>query len=88
MSKNQVTRLAASQLVMMQAMTSLMFSRDFNSPGMHPHSAPASMPPRKAMSQTSPDGTEDVGMLRARNSVAQVPARYCPGAPILNRPVL
>ena len=49
--KRQVTRLAAIQLVMMQASTSLMLSSDLSMPGMAPHSAPASMPPKKARNQ-------------------------------------
>ena len=87
-SKIQVTRLAAIQFVMMQASTSLMFSRAFTSPGMAPHSAPARMPARKASSHTTGEGTAEVGMLRATMRVAAVPMRYCPGAPMLNRPVL
>ena len=82
-SKIQVTRLAAIQLVMMQASTSLMFSRAFTSPGMAPHTAPARIPARKDSGHT-----EVVGMLSATTSVAMVPMRYCPGAPMLNRPVL
>ena len=88
MSKIHVTRLAAIQLVMMQASTSLMLSKDLSMPGMAPHSAPASMPPKKARNQMISGGTTEEGMLSAMNSVAAVPARYCPGAPMLNSPVL
>ena len=73
---------------MIQASTSLMFSRAFNSPGIAPHSAPARMPDRNASSQTNGAGTDAVGMLSETISVAAVPIRYCPGAPMLNRPVL
>ena len=75
-SKAQVTRLAASQLVMMQARTSLMPSSAFSAPGMAPHSAPAAQPPKKASSQTSQTGTEVVGMDRAIIRDAIVPIRY------------
>ena len=87
-SKSQVTRLAAIQLVMMQAMTSLILRVAFSRPGIAPHRAPASTPPRKAMNQMSQAGTLLLGMESARNREAVVPARYWPGAPILNRPVL
>ena len=53
-----------------------------------PHSAPAAMPPKNASVHISQPGTLCVGMPSAMNSVAAVPARYCPGAPMLNRPVL
>ena len=49
---------------------------------------PARMPPRKASSQISQPGSAPEGMLSAIKSVASVPMRYCPGAPMLNRPVL
>ena len=75
-SNIHVTRLAAIQLVMMQANTSLMFSSAFSRPGMAPHSAPASMPPRKASSQITPAGTEEEGMPSAIYSVTRVPIRY------------
>ena len=55
-SKTHVARLAAIQLVMMQAITSLMFSRDLSRPGIAPQSAPASSPPRKASVQTNQVG--------------------------------
>ena len=65
---------------------------------MAPHSAPASMPPRNARIHTTQVGIPVgaipgrvislEGRLRAINSVAVVPARYCPGAPMLNNPVL
>ena len=73
---------------MMQASTSLMLRKAFTSPGIQPHRAPASMPPRKAMSHTRGAGTVSVGMVSARIRVAAVPIRYWPGAPMLNRPVL
>ena len=44
-------------------------------PGMAPHSAPASMPPKKARNQMISGGTTEEGMLSAMNSVAAVPAR-------------
>ena len=55
---------------------------------MAPQTAPAAMPPRKAMTQTSPAGTTSVGMPRASIRLAMVPMRYWPGAPMLKRPVL
>ena len=87
-SKAQVTTLAAIQLVMMQASTSLMFSRAFIVPGIAPQSAPASTPARKARIHTRKTPIFSVGRLRATMSEAIVPIRYCPGAPMLNRPVL
>ena len=75
-SNSHVTTFAAIQLVMMQAMTSLMFRHAFKIPGIIPHSAPAAMPPRNANTQMIQRGTDDVGMLSAMNSVAAVPARY------------
>ncbi len=73
---------------MIQASTSLIFSRALTSPGMAPQAAPARMPDRNASSQTTGAGTTVEGMLSATTSVAAVPIRYCPGAPMLNRPVL
>ena len=61
-SKAQVTRFAASQLVMMQARTSLIFRKAFSRPGIAPQAAPARQPPRKARIQMSPAGTEAEGM--------------------------
>ena len=87
-SNAHVTRFAAIQLVMMQASTSLMFRKALTSPGIAPQSMPARMPPRKASSQISQPGSAPEGMLSAIKSVASVPMRYCPGAPMLNRPVL
>ena len=97
-SKTQVTTLAAIQLVMMQASTSLMLRKALSRPGITPQSAPAAMPPSSARNHTTIGGMElgftpgmaicVEGMPSAMNSVAAVPARYCPGAPMLNRPVL
>ena len=87
-SKSHVTTFAAIQLVIMQAMTSLMFSSALSMPGIAPQSAPAAMPPRNASSQMITGETCSDGMLSAMKSVAHVPARYCPGAPMLKRPVL
>ena len=55
---------------------------------MQPHMAPATIPPRKASIQTIQAGIVSVGIVSAIYSVAVVPIRYCPGAPMLNRPVL
>ena len=87
-SKAQVTILAASQLVMMQARTSLIFRKAFSAPGTAPHRAPARMPPTKARTQMSPVGMALLGMPRAIIRDAMVPIRYCPGAPMLKSPVL
>ena len=80
--------MAAIQLVMMQANTSLIFSSAFSNPGIAPHRAPASIPPRKASSQMMPTGTDSEGMPSATDSETSVPIRYWPGAPMLNSPVL
>lgn len=53
MSNIQVTRLAANQLVMIQASTSLILRNAFKSPGIAPQTAPAKQPPTKAMIQIS-----------------------------------
>lgn len=87
-SKAQVTRLAAIQLVIMLARTSLMFRYALARPGMAPQTAPAAMPPRKAMTQISAGGTTSLGMPSASIRLAIVPIRYWPGAPMLKRPVL
>ena len=97
-SKTQVTTLAAIQLVMMQASTSLMLRKALSRPGITPQSAPAAMPPSSARIQITIGGMAlgftpgmaicEEGMPSAMNSVAAVPARYCPAAPMLNRPVL
>ena len=88
MSNIQVTRLAAIQLVMMHASTSLMFSRAFTRPGIAPHRAPDRHPARKASTQITPTGTALEGMDRATIRVTMVEIRYWPGAPMLKRPVL
>ena len=101
-SNIHVTRLAAIQLVMMHASTSLMLSIALSNPGIAPQSAPASMPPANASTHTShvgnrpicetmPDAASSplpVPRESAIKSVAAAPARYCPGAPMLKRPVL
>ena len=68
--------MAAIQLVMMQASTSLIFSSAFSNPGIAPHRAPASIPPRKASSQMMPTGTDSEGMDRATIRVTMVEIRY------------
>ena len=88
MSNSHVTTLAAIQLVIMHAITSFILKKALSRPGIMPHSAPAAMPPKNASVHISQPGTLCVGMPSAMNSVAAVPARYCPGAPMLNRPVL
>ena len=80
--------MAAIQLVMMQASTSLIFSSALTKPGIAPQAAPARIPLRNASSHTNGAGTTAVGMLNATISVAAVLIKYCPGAPILKRPVL
>ena len=75
-SKAQVTMLAASQLVIMQARTSLMLRKAFRIPGMAPHRAPARMPPTNARTQMSPAGMVLLGMPRAIIKEAMVPIRY------------
>ena len=45
-------------------------------------------PGSKASSQMTGLGSAETGMPNATASVTMVPIRYCPGAPILNRPVL
>ena len=76
MSNIHVTRLAATQLVMMQASTSLMLRHALARPGRAPHRAPARQPPKKARIQMIQVGTEEEGMLRAIISVAMVEIRY------------
>ena len=80
--------MAANQLVMMQAKTSLIFKKAFSSPGIAPQMAPAAQPPRNATSQINAGGTDSEGMPSASIKVTMVPMRYCPGAPMLNSPVL
>ena len=87
-SKSHVTRFAATQFVIMQARTSFILRKALSRPGIAPQSAPASMPPRKAMSQTRNAPIVSVGRLRASIRETIVPMRYWPGAPMLNRPVL
>ena len=57
-------------------------------PGITPHNAPKNIPERKARSHIKTGGTSSDGILRAVISVAAVPIRYCPGAPILKSPDL
>ena len=75
-SNIQVTRFAAIQFVMMQAMTSLMFNSAFSVPGIMPQSAPAAMPPKNASSQMIQTGILSGEIESAINSVAAVPIRY------------
>ena len=55
---------------------------------MAPQTAPAAMPPRKAIIQIIAGGTVSLGMPSASMRLAMVPMRYWPGAPMLKRPVL
>ena len=73
---------------MMQASTSLMLRYALTRPGMAPHSVPANIPLKKAKIQIKTVGTDSEGMFSATYSVAAVLMRYCPGAPMLKRPVL
>ena len=83
-----VTTLAAIQFIIIQVITSFTLRNALKSPGTAPHNAPASIPPKKAISQTIIGATTVVGIESAKIKVTAVLTKYCPGAPILNNPVL
>ena len=71
-----VTKFAAIQLVMIQAMTSLMLRNALSAPGIAPQSAPASSAAQNASSQMSPFGILPAGTPSATAREASVPIRY------------
>ena len=80
--------MAAIQLVMIEVITSFTLRYALKRPGMQPHRAPAATAAKKASTHTINAGTTEVSMDNATTIEAAVPMRYCPGAPMLKRPVL
>ena len=84
----QLTTLAAIQFVIIQTITSLTLRYALKKPGIAPQSAPANVPQINASNQITGDGTAADGIDNETINVTIAPIKYCPGAPILNRPVL
>ena len=84
----QLTTLAAIQFVIIQTITSLTLRYALKKPGIAPQSAPANVPQINASNQITGDGTVADGIDKETINVTIAPIKYCPGAPILNKPVL
>ena len=84
----QLTIFAAIQLVMMQTMTSLTLRNALNILGISPHIIPQRVPTTRARTQTKKAVCGVVGTESATMIEPIAPIRYCPGAPMLKRPVL
>ena len=72
----------------MHTITSLTLNFALKKPGMAPQSTPSTVPVSSASVHMIHAGMLPCGMLSATSRLPMAPIRYCPGAPILNRPVL
>lgn len=81
MLTNKFTRNKPIQLSIIQVITSFTLKCALNSPGSIPHIAPPII-------ANISDTYHGVPSTIAANSAQKAPIVYCPGAPILNNPVL
>ena len=88
LSNTQLTMFAAIQLVIIHTITSLTLRKALKSPGISPQIIPQSMPTISASSHIQKAVSGVVGTDKATITDPIAPIRYCPGAPMLKRPVL